>query len=69
MILLGLHVEDPDGMGDSVNKFFPELSIMASSEAALFVKRWDMDLDCSVHTPHMESSSLIQKQNFSPIIG
>ena len=53
VLLLGLHLvtEDPNCVNDMANIFqFPDLSLLAVSEASIVTRRWDMALDANTIT-------------------
>ena len=57
---LAFHIEDPDEAGYTVKNFlFPDLSLSASSEAALVARRWDTALDSSMLATYTYTTSLL----------
>ena len=70
VLILGLsfYSEDPDGVGDAINVFlFPDLSLLASSEAVQLARRWDAILGSGALTPFSETSLLLVKHKVDPV--
>ena len=70
VFVLGLasYFEDPDSVVDTINVFLlPDLYPSASSEAALFARRWGATLGSGALTSFANTSLLLKNKKFDPV--
>ena len=67
---LALHIEEPNGVRNTVNIFmFPDSSLAAGNEATMIARHWDIVLDSNMATSYANTATLIIKQRVTPIVG
>ena len=68
VLALAFHSEDPNRVGDAVNVFlFPDLSLLACSEAALLARRWDAVFGGGTLTSFVDTSLLLGHHKVAPV--
>ena len=72
VLLLGLalHIEEPNGVRNTVNIFmFLDPYLAAGTEATMISRHWDTVLDSNMATSYANTATLMIKQSITPIFG
>ena len=71
VLLLGINfsTEDPDCVNYMFNIFqFPDVYLLADSEASMVTRRWDMALDANTMTSYTDADALMKQQRIPRIV-